>query len=67
VGEVKTKLDAGSNIVIVDSRSKASYGSRHIAGAISIPLSDLSPLSSEEIAQRYSDLQRYDEILTYCN
>jgi rhodanese-related sulfurtransferase len=52
--------------VIVDSRTKASYDSSHIAGAISIPLSDMSPLSSEEIAQRYSDLHLYDEILTYC-
>jgi rhodanese-related sulfurtransferase len=64
---VKAKLDAGSNIVIVDSRTKASYESGHIAGAISIPLSDMSPLSPEEIAQRYGDLQSYDEILTYCN
>jgi hypothetical protein len=66
VEEVKTKLDAGSNIVIVDSRSKASYEGNHITGAISIPLSDMSPLSPEEIAQRYSDLHLYDEITTYC-
>jgi rhodanese-related sulfurtransferase len=72
VGDVKAKLDEGSNIVIVDSRPKATYDSSHIAGAISIPLSDLldtsgNPLSSGVIAQRYSDLQRYDEIITYCN
>jgi hypothetical protein len=66
VEEVKAKLDAGSNIVIVDSRHEMSYDSNHIAGAISIPLSDMSSLSSEEITQRYSDLHLYDEIITYC-
>ena len=69
--EVKAKLDAGANIVIVDARSKTSYESEHIAGAISIPEADLfdsnnNPISAEEIAQRYSDLQSYDEIITYC-
>jgi rhodanese-related sulfurtransferase len=66
VGDVKAKLEAGSNIVIVDSRAKTAYDTNHIAGAISIPLSDMSPLSPEEITQRYSDLHSYDEILTYC-
>lgn len=71
VEEVKAKLDAGSNIVIVDVRSQYSYERSHIAGAISIPLGDLfdekgDPLPSEEVDQRYSDLHRYDEIITYC-
>ncbi|MEE8470520.1 MAG: rhodanese-like domain-containing protein, partial [Dehalococcoidia bacterium] len=42
--ELKAKLDAGSNIVIVDSRSAAAYEQSHIVGAISIP--------AEETAQR---------------
>lgn len=58
VDEVKAKLDAGANIVIVDARSTREYEGSHIAGAISIPLG--------EIAQSYSDLRRYDEIITYC-
>jgi len=71
VGEVKAKLDEGSYIVVVDVRSKAAYDMDHIVGSISIPLSDLfdaqgNPLSSEVITQRYSDLQRYDEIITSC-
>ena len=66
VEDVKAKLDAGSNIVIVDSRTKMAYDRNHIAGAISIPLSDLTTISSEEITQRYSDLHLYDEIITYC-
>ena len=56
--EVKAKLDAGANLVIVDSRSKANYEKSHIAGAISIPLGTM--------AERYSELNGYDEIVTYC-
>ncbi|MBI2329656.1 MAG: hypothetical protein HYU85_08530 [Chloroflexi bacterium] len=55
---VKNKLDAGSNLVIIDTRSAGEYEPAHIAGAISIPLA--------EIAQRYAELKGYDEIITYC-
>ena len=41
VDEVKAKLDAGANIVIVDSPSQADYDQSHIAGAVSIPLVDM--------------------------
>ena len=58
VGEVKARLDAGSNIVIVDNRSERSYEISHIAGAIFMPVG--------EIAQRYGELSGYDEIVTYC-
>ncbi len=57
-GEVKALLDAGSNLVIVDTRSREEYERVHVAGAISIPL--------EETAQRYRELQGYDEVVTYC-
>ena len=57
-GEVKAELDAGSNLVIVDTRSKEEYERVHIVGAISIPV--------EEVAQRYNELRGYDEIITYC-
>jgi 3-mercaptopyruvate sulfurtransferase SseA len=67
VDTVKAKLDAGSNIVIVDTRDQDAYDGNHIAGAISIPLSDMSSLSPKEIAQHYSDLHLYDEIITYCD
>ena len=56
--EAEAKLAAGSNIVIVDTRSKAEYERTHIAGAVSIPV--------EELEQRYSELRGYDEIITYC-
>ncbi len=58
VEEVKAKLDTGSNMVIVDTRSRGEYERARIAGAISIPLG--------ESARRYRELQRYDEIITYC-
>lgn len=57
--EVKVKLDAGINLVIIDSRSKTTYEQSHITGAISIPITTM--------AEPYSHLDRYDEIITYCN
>ena len=59
IEEVKAKLDAGSNMVIIDTRPKTSYDLSHIAGAISIPFTDM--------AEPYSDLASYDEIITYCD
>ncbi|GAG11355.1 unnamed protein product, partial [marine sediment metagenome] len=56
--EVKAQLDAGINLVIVDSRPKTSYAQSHITGAISIP--------EHTMAEPYSDLDGYDEIVTYC-
>ncbi len=58
VAEVKAKLDTGSSIVIVDTRSREEYERAHITGAISMPL--------EETARRYRELLRYDEVITYC-
>ncbi len=59
VEEVKAKLDAGSNIVIIDSRSEEFYDRSHIVGAISFPLDDM--------AEPYDSLDGYDEIITYCH
>jgi hypothetical protein len=58
VEEVKSKLDDGFNLLIVDSRSGKSYNQYHIVGAISIPLSIM--------AEKYNELNGYDEIITYC-
>ncbi len=57
--EVKAKLDERANIVIVDARARDAYQQARIAGAISIPL--------EDISRRHGELRRYDEIITYCN
>ena len=58
IEEVKAKLDAGANIIIVDSAAKASYNQSRIVGAVSIPLANM--------AEPYSELDGYDEIITYC-
>ena len=59
IEDVKMKLDSASNVVIVDTRSQNSYDKSHIAGSISIPL--------EAIAEQYSKIDGYDEIITYCS
>lgn len=58
VDEVKRKVDRGVNLVIVDTRSRELYEHTHIAGAVSVPL--------EEVAERYTELKGFDEIITYC-
>ncbi len=57
--EVKAKLDKRANIVIVDARAREAYQQTRIAGAISIPL--------EDISRRHGELRRHDEIITYCD
>ena len=59
VEDLKAKLDADSNIVIIDSQDVTNYNQSHIVGAISIPLGTMTG--------PYSDLNGYDEIITYCN
>lgn len=56
--QLKEKLDAGADIVIVDVRSKEDFDEGHIPGAVSIPW--------EEIEARYTELPRDKEIITYC-
>jgi hypothetical protein len=56
--QLKEKLDAGADIVIVDVRSKEDFDEGHIIGAVSIPW--------EEIEDHYTELPRDKEIITYC-
>jgi len=56
--ELKEKLDAGADLVVVDVRSKEEFEQGHIPGAISIPYS--------EMKARYRELPRDKEIITYC-
>lgn len=53
----KAKLDAGSAL-IVDTRSRQEYEQQHVAGAIALPVSELSTQNP--------DLPRDQEIITYC-
>jgi rhodanese-related sulfurtransferase len=55
---VKAKLDAGEEVVIVDTRSYMSDEYKHIEGATFIPLSDIEPGNPE--------LPKDTEIVLYC-
>jgi hypothetical protein len=58
IEQLKEKVDAGADVVIVDVRSKEEFAEGHIPGAVSIPW--------EEIKDRYSEIPRDKEIITYC-
>ena len=57
--QLKEKLDAGADIVIVDVRSQEDFDEGHIPEAVSIPW-------QQEIETRYTELPRDKEIITYC-
>jgi hypothetical protein len=57
VQETKEGLDAGE-IVLVDVRNQTTYDNKHIAGALSIP--------ETEIDARLGELPRDKEIVLYC-
>ena len=58
VKELKALLDAGEEVIVVDSRSLTSYEARHIVGAISMPLL--------EVDERYKELPQEAKIVFYC-
>ena len=58
--QLKEKLDAGADIVIVDVRSKEDFDEGHISGAVSIPW-------QQEIEARYTELPRDKEVIIYCS
>ena len=56
--EMKEKLDAGEDLVIVDTRSLESFNHSHIAGAVSLPL--------DEIGTRHGELPKDTLLVLYC-
>jgi hypothetical protein len=64
VQEVKSKLDAGANIAVIDARPADEYEGSHIPGSISMPVLDFLDLL--DLAEPYTDLEQYDEIMLYC-
>jgi 3-mercaptopyruvate sulfurtransferase SseA len=58
VQELKERLDAGASVIVIDARPYEDYAARHISGAISMPLADVS--------SRYDELPRTEEIVFYC-
>ena len=59
VEELKQRLDSGEAIIIADTRSLGSYETRHIAGAISVPES--------EVEEHLDKLPKDEEIVFYCS
>ena|SRR5262252_7370638 len=60
VDELKTKLEKGEPVVIIDSRSPMSYASsnKQIKGAIRVPPSDIGP--------HVKDIPKDKELIVYC-
>jgi len=56
--EVKELIDGDEELVIVDTRSLEQYNAGHIAGAVSLPVS--------EIAARHEELPKDRLIVLYC-
>jgi adenylyltransferase/sulfurtransferase len=56
--ELKERLDSGEAILVVDSRSPLEFEAEHIAGAISVP--------SSEVESRLDEFPRDQEIVLYC-
>lgn len=56
--DLKSKLDEGQRILVVDSRSSVQFEQRHIPGAVSVPLS--------EVESRLDELPQNQEIVVYC-
>jgi len=55
--ELKERLDAGEDVIVVDARKLEFYERYHIAGALSIPLS--------EIEDRHGELPKENKIVFY--
>ena len=57
VDQLKSILDDGQDVIVVDVRSAGSYAKGHIPGAISIP--------SGEIRDRHKELSKSKTIIFY--
>jgi len=56
--ELKRRIAAGDDVVVVDVRPRQEFEAGHIAGAVSIPL--------EELAERLDELPDDVEVVAYC-
>lgn len=56
--ELRRRIEAGDDVVVVDVRPASEYEAGHIAGAISMPL--------DELGDRLSELSEDIEIVAYC-
>ncbi len=56
--ELKRRIAAGDDVVVVDVRPRQEFEAGHIAGAVSIPL--------EELSERLDELPDDVEVVAYC-
>jgi 3-mercaptopyruvate sulfurtransferase SseA len=56
--ELKQRLDAGANWLLVDVRSTGGYRQEHLPGAVNIPFGRLD--------ERYSELPKDRPLVLYC-
>ena len=56
--QVKAQLEAGEKLILADARSLESYEERHIAGSISVPLT--------EVEDHLGELPKRAHIVLYC-
>lgn len=56
--ELKSRLDSGDEVLVVDARSAGEFQQRHIPGAISVPYN--------EVEARLNELPRDQDIVFYC-
>ncbi len=56
--ELRRRIEAGDDVVVVDVRPREEYEAGHIAGAVSIPL--------DELADRLDELPEDAQIVAYC-
>jgi ABC-type enterochelin transport system substrate-binding protein len=56
--ELKSKLQTGANVLVIDTRSLEQFTEYRIAGAISRPVSELS--------RYFDEMRKYDEVAVYC-
>jgi rhodanese-related sulfurtransferase len=59
--ELRRKLDAGENFVLVDALAPMAYAHSHLPGAINLPSVAVDPI---RVARRIPDLDT--EIVVYC-
>ena len=60
--DLRRKIDAGSDFVLVDALAPMVYAHSHLPGAINVPPSSIDPLT---IGRRLQD--RAAEIIVYCS
>lgn len=56
--ELKTKLDAGEDVQVVDIRPPAAYAEGHVPGAINVPMT--------ELADRIDGIEWDDDVVVVC-